>query len=115
VLTAINLITTQKTLEEQRANLLAYVEKKQGSTHPKSETNPDNADRAITFRNSNKAMLLLEHVEKQLADIDQALKRLDAGTYGICADCGEEIQPERLDIMPAAALCVECQRRQDRR
>jgi DnaK suppressor protein len=113
MLTTLNQKIIKQTLEEQRANLLAFVEKKQGSINRKSESNPDNADRAITFRNSNEAMLLLEHVEKQLGDIDHALKRLEAGTYGICENCGEQIQAERLEIMPVATLCVECQKRQD--
>ena len=100
-------------LEEQRANLLALAEKKQTSIHAIRVSNPDNADRAMNFRNSNRETLLLEHVEGQLDDINQALKRLEIGKYGICLNCGEKLQPARLEIMPAAALCVECQRIQD--
>lgn len=40
--------------------------------------------------------------------IREALKRMDAGTYGICASCGEEIAPERLDILPHTPLCTSC-------
>jgi RNA polymerase-binding transcription factor len=43
-----------------------------------------------------------------VADIDQALERLDAGTYGYCVACGESIPEERLQAVPWAALCVPC-------
>ena len=43
-----------------------------------------------------------------LRRIDQALARLDAGTYGLCALCGEEIAPKRLALDPAIATCLEC-------
>lgn len=43
-----------------------------------------------------------------LVRIEAALKRLDDGDYGYCLDCGEEIPEKRLEIDPAAALCVSC-------
>lgn len=43
-----------------------------------------------------------------LRRIDQALARLDAGTYGICVLCGEDIAPKRLALDPAIATCLEC-------
>ena len=44
----------------------------------------------------------------QVAEIDQALERLDAGTYGRCVVCGTPIPAERLGAVPWAALCVPC-------
>lgn len=46
-----------------------------------------------------------------VADIDQALERLDAGTYGRCLACGTAIPTERLEAVPWAALCVACSAR----
>lgn len=43
-----------------------------------------------------------------VSEIDQALERLDAGTYGRCVLCGNEIPEERLQAVPWAALCVPC-------
>ncbi|MBD1546369.1 TraR/DksA family transcriptional regulator [Roseibium aggregatum] len=43
-----------------------------------------------------------------LVRIEAALKRLEEGDYGYCLDCGEEIPEKRLEIDPAAALCVSC-------
>ena len=45
----------------------------------------------------------------ELAQVESALKRLDAGTYGNCAECGEPIALERLRVQPAALRCAHCQ------
>ncbi len=42
--------------------------------------------------------------------IDAALERLDGGEYGECVTCGEDIAPARLDLDPAAAVCIDCAR-----
>lgn len=44
----------------------------------------------------------------EIERIDAALARIEAGTYGICATCGEPIAPERLDVMPATPFCRHC-------
>ena len=44
----------------------------------------------------------------RLSRIEAALKRIDDGSYGECLECGEPIPPRRLEIDPAAALCVSC-------
>jgi DnaK suppressor protein len=45
---------------------------------------------------------------KALTEIDEALARIEAGTYGSCALCGTEIPRERLEIVPETAVCVRC-------
>lgn len=45
-----------------------------------------------------------------LAAVDAALKRLEAGDYGYCVKCDEEIEPKRLEHDPATALCLACAR-----
>jgi RNA polymerase-binding transcription factor DksA len=54
---------------------------------------------------------LIAAARKQLDETAEALARLDDGTYGTCADCGEQINSERLEILPAASYCVACQSR----
>jgi RNA polymerase-binding protein DksA len=54
------------------------------------------------------------HSEQVLGEIDAALRRLDAGTYGTCTNCGREIAPERLDARPWASLCIDCARNAER-
>jgi DnaK suppressor protein len=45
--------------------------------------------------------------------ISAALNRLDAGTYGRCTRCGGQIAPARLEVLPHAAACIECQSHAD--
>jgi len=53
--------------------------------------------------------------ERELRDVDDALARIADGTYGRCVDCGATIATERLDVLPAAARCIACQRAADQR
>jgi DnaK suppressor protein len=46
--------------------------------------------------------------------IEEALARLDAGTYGLCTACGDEIAPKRLEALPACRLCITCADKADR-
>lgn len=54
-------------------------------------------------------------LRSQLAVIDDALQQLRDGRYGICQDCGRSIPQERLEALPQAVRCVECQRREEHR
>ncbi|HEV2361726.1 MAG TPA: TraR/DksA C4-type zinc finger protein [Acidimicrobiales bacterium] len=54
-------------------------------------------------------MSILEQVEGELADVEHALRRLDAGTYGTCEACGKPIGDVRLEARPEARLCLEDQ------
>jgi RNA polymerase-binding protein DksA len=49
-----------------------------------------------------------------LAALDEALRRIDKGTYGVCEECGEKIPPRRLEAFLAARLCVKCQSKLER-
>jgi DnaK suppressor protein len=75
----------------------------------------DTGDRAIAETAKEE---LLEEAERDsglVVLIDDALRRIDAGTYGICAGCGGEIPLARLDAVPWAALCIKDQEKEDRR
>ena len=61
----------------------------------------------IAFERAQVGSLLLE-ARTYLDDLDQALARLDASTYGDCARCGAPIAPERLAARPAASTCIAC-------
>jgi RNA polymerase-binding transcription factor DksA len=47
-------------------------------------------------------------LSENLAEIEAALEKLEAGTYGQCEDCGQAIAPARLEAMPSARLCIAC-------
>ncbi|HEX3622570.1 MAG TPA: TraR/DksA C4-type zinc finger protein [Acidimicrobiales bacterium] len=57
---------------------------------------------------------LLAQARQDLADLDDALARLDTGTYGACEVCGRAVPPERLAAHPTARMCVACAEAQAR-
>jgi RNA polymerase-binding transcription factor DksA len=57
-----------------------------------------------------------EQIQLKVHRIEAALHKLDAGAgFGVCQQCGNAIQPERLELLPYAELCVNCQRQLERR
>ncbi len=67
-------------------------------------------ERASDGATNDLAAGLLEIESAELAQIDEALRRLDEGTYGGCQDCGKPIPHKRLQLVPFAARCIECAR-----
>lgn len=59
-------------------------------------------------------LALRSNARDLLEQVTAALRRLDEGTYGICADCGGPIAPERLEALPYATLCINCQAARER-
>jgi DnaK suppressor protein len=55
-------------------------------------------------------LALRDRADQQLVLVDEALRRIDAGTFGRCVRCGRPIAVERLEALPWAARCIDCQR-----
>jgi RNA polymerase-binding protein DksA len=108
-----NLVNIKKTLTKQRETLIERLEKMKSTNDVEEILNPDKTDLALESQNNDKEILLLDHAEQQLKEIDQALNRLKEDRYGICLDCGKNIQPARLEIIPSAAFCIKCQQKKD--
>ncbi|GAA2909459.1 hypothetical protein GCM10020221_01860 [Streptomyces thioluteus] len=60
-------------------------------------------------------LALAANAREMLDQTERALGRLDAGTYGLCENCGRPIGKARMQAFPRATLCVECKQRQERR
>jgi DnaK suppressor protein len=69
------------------------------------EHDPEGA--TIAFERAQIASLL-EQARSHLADLDEAIRRVEAGTYGRCDTCGQPITAERLAARPAARTCIGC-------
>ncbi|HEV2914203.1 MAG TPA: TraR/DksA family transcriptional regulator [Pyrinomonadaceae bacterium] len=69
----------------------------------------DSVDMSLQDVNQELALRLGERESQMVADIDQALMRIDEGTYGICARCGKPIDERRLEAMPTARYDAACQ------
>ena len=66
-------------------------------------------DHASSDRDRELALMLADREREKLTYVDDALKRIDLGTYGICESCDEEIDKDRLLAMPFTKLCLSCQ------
>ena len=73
----------------------------------------DVGDQALMDLDRELGISLMEMRNRRRQAIDEALTRLNEGTYGICAECGVEISERRLEAVPFAKLCVECQAREE--
>lgn len=69
----------------------------------------DSVDLSVQDLNKEIALRLGEQSSKIVADIDQALLRMDEGSYGICARCGRPIDERRLEAVPTARYDATCQ------
>jgi DnaK suppressor protein len=68
-------------------------------------------DRSAGVHDQDVELAIVDLKRRQLRQIDGALGRLEGGDYGVCEECGAEIGEDRLEILPFAAYCVDCQRR----
>jgi DnaK suppressor protein len=66
------------------------------------------ADSSQVSAERGEAETLASELRDALKDVEDALLRLDGGTYGLCERCGQPISPARLEAMPAARLCISC-------
>jgi DnaK suppressor protein len=67
------------------------------------------ADDADAMSDTERNQAITRNSEQILVQVKVALQRLDAGTYGICKNCAKPINPRRLERLPYATLCVDCQ------
>ena len=78
------------------------------------ESSPDELDRIQNANDRDCAISNLERSSRRLREVRAALGRVDAGTFGICVGCEEDITPKRLAAIPWAAFCIVCQEAADR-
>ncbi|WP_315040862.1 TraR/DksA family transcriptional regulator [Faucicola mancuniensis] len=74
--------------------------------HPQDELNHHWDDQAVSANENDMRKNLLVEAEHNLGLVNSALARIDNDSYGICMDCGEEIEEGRLDAVPYATQCM---------
>jgi DnaK suppressor protein len=101
---------------DPRATLIAERDRLRGQVAegiqaPDAMTYGSQAAAASQVFEQQRDLALRDRNEQHLAQVEEALQRLDEGTFGWCSSCGRPIAPERLEAIPWAALCIDCQRR----
>ena len=110
--------TTQSQVEIERLELVRSeiredMEHLRVDLRNMAEPSADEAD--LDAYEREKTLALIHTLERKLDSIDHALRLARNGTYGTCESCGERIDPARLEILPEATLCLNCQRQKERR
>jgi DnaK suppressor protein len=116
-LTKTQLASIREELEAERATLLEQV----ADLDAEADVNnwreggfdDDPADAGSASFERETAQSLSNHARNLLSQIDDAMRRMDAGTYGTCERCGEAIEIARLEALPSATLCMDCKRRDE--
>lgn len=93
-------------LEQSRTLGQPSLERKEGSPFGKREEEADEASEL------EKRLALEERLRESLNEVEHALQKYEAGTYGLCDSCGQTIEKDRLEAIPQASLCLSCKTQQ---
>jgi DnaK suppressor protein len=99
-------------LEAAQQELLEDIEHLQADLRSMAEPSADEAD--VDAYEREKTWALVQRLQRKLESVERALQLARAGTYGICESCRQRIDPARLEIIPEATLCLDCQRKFER-
>jgi RNA polymerase-binding transcription factor DksA len=89
-------------LEEAQQELEEFTDE---ATHPPEAELGGGSSGYSTWQT---AVVLRQHVENRIEELEAAIDRAEKGLYGVCEECGEPIPPERLEALPFTTLCVDC-------
>jgi DnaK suppressor protein len=109
--------TARKSLEQTRDELDRSIMVLQGDRpleERSAEYPQDPADAGSNLSETERTEAVLSVAKQQLAEVLDALHRIDEGSYGRCTDCGKAVPEGRLEAKPEAARCVACQGKRDR-
>lgn len=98
----------RRLLEAQLAELGHHHDEAVQVIHGGREELPDPSDRATQETELEAELRMAERDELLVAQIREALGRLDAGSFGRCASCGQPIAEARLRARPVTVLCIDC-------
>lgn len=96
----------RRRLLAKKADLLKEIG---GVNQPRPDQSGDEGEQAVTLHADYISITVGNLVNRQLRDVDEALDRIEAGDYGLCAGCGDHIPRRRLRLIPWARFCVQCQ------
>ena len=95
-------------LTKRKEDLITEASKTIVDMSDDEETFPDPTDRASLETDRNFLLRIRDRERKLILKIDEALERIEDGTFGICELCGDDISEERLKARPVTTLCIDC-------
>jgi len=103
----------KKLLTERLESLLAQAEQTVSGMSDQKANFPDPTPRASLQSDRNFMLRIRDRERKLIMKIEDALERIENGTYGICENCGEEISIKRLKVRPVTTLCIKCKTKEE--
>ena len=103
----------QRLLVRRKQELLDEAERTVGGMTDSKENFPDPTDRASLESNRNAMLRIRDRERKLITKIEDALKRIEEGSYGFCEACGGPIGIDRLKARPVTTLCIDCKSDQE--
>jgi len=103
----------RKLLDERRQELMTEASRTVDGMGENREQFPDPTDRASLEGNRNLLLRIRDRERKLITKIDEALGRIEDGTYGKCEECEQDIGIERLRARPVTTLCIDCKSLQE--
>lgn len=103
-----NLTYFRKLLENELQDLSAGMDCNLDGLHRSEADAPDLIDRAAHLVDRNLSQNICDRKNSRLSKVERALQDLEAGMYGICQSCGEDIAVNRLKANPVARQCISC-------
>ena len=100
-------------LLEEQTKLVEQVAQLENSKYESIGYSNHMADDATEAFDQAVDVALKRKLEGSLEEVEQALKKFDKGTYGLCETCGARIERARLEILPQARYCLGCQERHE--
>ena len=100
-------------LEKKKDEILAASPARTPATEPGSKSG-DWIDQSSQENDLHVRLALKQTDHKLFRAIEDAIHRVDQGTYGICVDCENEIAPARLEAVPWTRVCIDCKSKQDK-
>lgn len=105
---SINLDTAKKNLLKLKDEYESRIDKIEDHIqNPQDDLNEHWEDQAISYRQNDMRKNLMSEARQSLIYVENALSRIENGTYGECEVCGEQIEEQRLEALPYATLCME--------
>jgi len=110
------LAAVREDLQKRRRTLLETARRSQEELEALrgAERDPEFEEGAQREHEQYTLSLLGENQRRQVSMIDAAIARVEMGAYGVCGDCGTEIDRKRLQVLPFALLCADCASRRER-
>jgi DnaK suppressor protein len=105
-----NLQAVLQSLLAEMQRIKAEIAEHAALAQERSTSGNDIGDEATQISEVSKNLALKRHLERLLAQIEAAIRRIEQGVYGMCERCGQAILPERLQALPYATTCLGCAR-----